>query len=185
MVRPQLFPKIFGKQPIWWFASLTFFTYSCYLVNWATHTTSSWYGNDIWKSLFCIPFFDSSSTWLSLSFFFGNPFQGNVPTLPKATITRKLCVSRTAWRCISLTGPCGDCNLLQCLCCPHEEFHFFYQRNSFILPEKLFHFPLWRRRKVSPLLNPSAAQLTTLLVVCGHYKVVLPVNLLFMILYGI
>ena len=66
-------------------------------------------------------------------FFFGNPFQGNVPTLPKATITRKLCVSRTAWRCISLTGPCGDCNLLQCLCCPHEEFHFFYQRNSFIL----------------------------------------------------
>ena len=117
--------------------------------------------------------------------FFGNPFQGNVPTLPKATITRKLCVSRTAWRCISLTGPCGDCNLLQCLCCPHEEFHFFYQRNSFILPEKLFHFPLWRRRKVSPLLNPSAAQLTTLLVVCGHYKVVLPVNLLFMILYVI
>ena len=112
-------------------------------------------------------------------------FQGNVPTLPKATITRKLCVSRTAWRCISLTGPCGDCNLLQCLCCPHEEFHFFYQRNSFILPEKLFHFPLWRRRKVSPLLNPSAAQLTTLLVVCGHYKVVLPVNLLFVKLYGV
>ena len=118
-------------------------------------------------------------------FFFGNPFQENVPTLPKATITRKLCVSRTAWRCISLTGPCGDCNLLQCLCCPHEEFHFFYQRNSFILPEKLFHFPLWRRRKVSPLLNPSAAQLTTLLVVCGHYKVVLPVNLLFVKLYGV
>ena len=118
-------------------------------------------------------------------FSFGNPFQENVPTLPKATITRKLCVSRTAWRCISLTGPCGDCNLLQCLCCPHEEFHFFYQRNSFILPEKLFHFPLWRRRKVSPLLNPSAAQLTTLLVVCGHYKVVLPVNLLFVKLYGV